>query len=345
MKLNAEMKAIAEFFDGMGNIYFVGGCVRDLIMGNMPNDYDISTAKTPDEVSAFIKSKGRRVYNIGKKFGTVGVKINNTLVEVTTFRGETYSFKDRKPEVVWGNNINQDLDRRDFTINAIALRQDGKLIDPHKGVNDIENGIIKCVGNSRLRFQEDPLRILRGIRFCAKYRFNFEKRTADRIESCRWELLRISKERIIEEINKIFLSSGDNIMIALSMLWSNKIFQVILPELQLQYWYDQNSPHHSWTLDLHTSIVVALVRGWHSDPRYLWAALLHDIAKPFTRELHKSGERCNYINHELLGAEIADKFCRFYKFSNEDREFIVDSIKNHLNDDCWLREYDNRSKM
>ena len=338
IELTKQMLTISEFFKDLEH-YYVGGCVRDLVMKNEPKDYDLITPITPDKVEEYIKSQGRKVWKQGAKFGTLGVKLGENIIEITTFRTEDYKPKDRKPEVQYTISLVEDLKRRDFTINSLVMTKEGNIIDHFNGLNDIKNNIIKCVGSPKLRFKEDPLRILRGIRFKVKYDFDFEELTGKKIESCKWLLLDISKERIVEEVNKIMLYCK-----GVQVLFNNNIFQVIIPNLHLQKGFDQNSPNHDFTLDVHTTLIVNNVVDDYTEPKYLWSALLHDIAKPHTQILHKDGTRCNYINHDLLGSIMADSICRDLKMSNDDRKFIVESIKNHIQDDSWLRQYDNKSK-
>ncbi len=349
-------KEVEKMFIGT-KVYLVGGAVRDILLGIEPKDYDFCIELNPDEIEEKIKNSNRRAYLTGKRFGTLGCKINGQMIEITSFRGEKYIYGNRKPEIEFVNNITEDLSRRDFTINSMALRLDNlKFIDPFNGKDDLFNKTIRSVGNPKQRFNEDPLRILRCIRFASRFNFKIEEKTYEKLCKCVPNLLTISKERWISELDKILLC--DNVIIGLEYLWKTKIFNWIIPELSLQYNYDQNSEHHKFTLSEHTSKVV------NSCPKNIdlkWAALLHDIAKPFVRtdkkvedkerEVFCNGERLpftkmksNYIGHELLGAEMAFRIAQHLKFSNQRRERIVDLIKHHLEDSCELRIYDNISK-
>lgn len=350
IELTEQMKHCAEFFKDLGNVYFVGGCIRSILMNETPHDYDMITDKEPEEIISYIKSKGKRAYLTGKRYGTISCKIgpDNEMTEITTFRKELYDFNSRKPTVTYTKHLDEDLNRRDFTINSIVCKLDGTIKDLKGGMDDMEKGILRCVGNSKQRFKEDPLRILRAIRFAAKYDLTIEENTAKRIESCRWEMLRLSKERIIDEMNKILLlTKPENVSRAIALFWKYNLFQIIIPEMQLQENFYQQNPNHDFTLDVHTlNVIYAIKREpiLRNDKNCIWAALLHDIAKPFTQTLHKSGDRCNYINHEILGAEMANDFCIKYKFSNDDRNFIVDSVRNHIQEDCWLKKFDDGGK-
>lgn len=380
---NPDMQQITEFFrdfrrdtaktDGpdipppLAHFYFVGGCVRDMLFGRTPKDYDLTTDATPPEIEAFARERGRKVMLVGKQFGTVKVKIpifdRFEVIDVTTFRGETYNYVDRAPEVTFGRDISDDLNRRDFTINAIAARPNGTLVDPHNGTLDIASRTLRAVGNAKTRFREDPLRILRGIRMSAKYGLTIEEKTADRMLKMRWELLRLSKERIVEEIDKMFnLREDGAVERALRMLFEFRVWQMVFPALQRQFHFDQQNPHHHWKLHDHSIMVavsaIAEVHELHDkdDPplpacrfecaaRAGWAGLLHDVAKPDVKEPHKSGTRFTYIGHEILGAEMVEGWARQYKWSNERREFIVHTVLHHLEDHNWLRPHDRAGKM
>lgn len=321
-------------------IYLVGGAVRDILIGIEPKDYDYCSELTTEKVKEQLKGK-HRTYLIGERHGTVGFKVGDEMIEITTFRTESYNIGSRQPKVEFVTSISEDLSRRDFTINAMAIRCDNyKLIDPFNGLADINGKILRAVGDSKIRFKEDPLRILRAIRIASKYSLLIEDKTADRVVKMANKLLEISKERWVDEINKILLLDGSNLENGLLFLFEYGVFRYIIPELQLQHNYEQNSRYHDFKLHQHTINVVVATPN-KLDLR--WAALLHDIAKPFVRTENKNGNS-NYINHEILGADMVEKLARHLKFSNERREYVVNIVKNHLNDDCELREYDNKGK-
>lgn len=339
-KMKFLIKEVNEIMSPF-HIYAVGGCVRDYIMGVEPKDYDFCTQAKPDEIEARIKKSGRHAYLTGKRFGTIACKINGVMIEITTFRGESYQEGNRKPQVEYLDNLNADLDRRDFTINSMAMKlKDDKLliIDNHGGQEDIKNGIIRCVGNPKIRFTEDPLRILRAVRFASRYCFKYEEKTQDRMQKMAVKLLEISKERWMSEFDKILINI--NAIYGVRDLFNLEIFRYTIPELQLQLDYDQNSKYHDFALNDHTIMVLAMTP---QDINLRWAALLHDIAKPFVRTENKNGY-CNYINHEILGAEMVERIARHLKWSNERREAVVELVRNHLKEDCPLKQYDDISK-
>jgi len=337
-------------------VYLVGGAVRDYIMGNEPKDYDFCTPATPDEIEKCIKDENRRAYLTGKRFGTLACKIDGEMVEITTFRTETYEPGNRKPEVEYVNSITADLSRRDFTMNAMAIRFTKghlKIIDPFEGEEDIQRKVIKTVGFAKQRFKEDPLRILRAIRFAAKYGFEIEEQTLKKLKKMTPHLIDISKERWMIEFDKILTSTYTTI--GLQLCWENEVFKWTIPELQMQYNYEQNSKYHDYTLHQHTKMVV------NECPKELnmrWAALFHDIAKPFVRtdkeitvtakteysDFEMNEIKSNYIGHEILGAEMVLKYASYLKWSNDRKNTVYWLVRDHLEDGSKLRQYDNMCK-
>jgi tRNA nucleotidyltransferase (CCA-adding enzyme) len=322
-------------------VYAVGGVCRDFILGFEPKDYDFSTSLTPEEIENAIRKVGKKPYLVGKRFGTIGMKINGQLVEITTFRSEKYNDGSRKPEVQFVNDIIADLSRRDFTINAMAYRE--KLIDPFGGKEDLLNKIIKCVGHPSHRFNEDVLRMLRACRFASQLGFIIEEKTFQAMKQLNYKILSVSKERWVMELDKILLT--DKPSIGLNYLMDSRIMNFILPEISLQKNYDQNSQYHNLTLWEHTLSVVDNVP---LDINLRWSAFLHDVAKPFVRtdkivddKLIKS----NYIKHDLLGKEIVIKIAKYLKWSNDRTETVSNLVANHLNNDSPLREADNLGKI
>jgi tRNA nucleotidyltransferase (CCA-adding enzyme) len=332
-------------------IYLVGGSVRDHLLGKEPKDYDFATALLPDEVETRIVASGRKAYTLGKKFGTIGMKFKlengkYEYLEITTYRGEEYDqltkatlARSRKPTVNFITDIAQDLSRRDFTINALAMDVYGKIRDYHSGQEDLQNKILRCVGIPKQRFKEDPLRILRAIRFATKYNLEIEPKTWEYICKMKFELLRVSKERWVIELDKIL--GFDNVKIGLNLLMDSGILGVIIPELTLQKDYNQNSPWHDFTLWEHTCRLVENCPKDNLDLR--WSALLHDIAKPFTRTENPKGHS-NYLNHDILGAQMSLKVSDYLKLSKARKEFIFETILNHLKPECVLKGFDDAGK-
>jgi tRNA nucleotidyltransferase/poly(A) polymerase len=178
------MKKLFEVFENNGTpLYFVGGFVRDKLMGNVPKDVDMTTAARPDTIQELLTKMGCPVYTIGARFGTIGTKYYGQPIEITTFRAEVYTENSRKPVVTFGDTLEGDLARRDFTINAMAVNSNGDVIDPFNGREDLHNRIIRAVGNPVDRFTEDPLRVLRAIRFAARYEFDIEENTLNAMKT------------------------------------------------------------------------------------------------------------------------------------------------------------------
>ena len=326
-------------------VYLVGGAVRDYLMGNEPKDFDYCSPAKPEEIERLIKKDKRRAYLTGKRFGTIGCKIDGKMIEITTFRTEQYEEKNRKPKVKYVKSIHEDLSRRDFTINSLAIRLTKghlRIIDPFCGQEDLENGIIRAVGNPKQRFKEDPLRMLRAIRFSCRFNFKIEEKTYKKMQKMAIHILDISKERCVMEIDKILQTK--NVGEGLRGLWDSNLFKFMIPELNLQINYNQNSHYHNLLLDVHTIKVVEAVRKDTDDLNMLWAGLLHDMAKPFVRTEHIKGHS-NYIGHEILGAELVEKYAKYLKWSKERHIKVRELVLNHLNDDCPLRKYDNLGKI
>ncbi len=326
-------------------VYLVGGAVRDILLGKTPKDYDFGTSASPEQIENAITNAGRKTYCVGKKFGTIGFKyklddeVGSEYVEITTFRTEKYEPNNRRPTVEFTNDLKEDMSRRDFTINAMAMGNGGEIIDYFNGQQDLQNGVIKCVDNPKQRFKEDPLRILRAVRFATKYGFEIESETMRYCSKMNFRLLDISKERWVMELDKIL--SSDNVKVGLDLLMDLGSFKVMIPVLELQKNYQQNSPWHDFTLWEHTKNVVANIPKENLDLR--WTALLHDIAKPFTRTQNPKGHS-NYINHDILGSEMALGICQYLKFSKVRTNYITTQIKNHLSPDSDLKIYDDMGK-
>lgn len=324
-------------------VYLVGGPVRDTILNREINDWDFTTPKLPDEIEEAFHKTGRKVWLSGKKFGTIASKVqldDNTFVkvEVTTFRVETYTEGSRHPEVEFTMNIDQDLSRRDFTINAMAMRGN-RIIDPFKGQEDIESGIIKAVGNPRQRFKEDPVRIMRAARFASRLGFTIEEDTYAKMVERAHSILSVSKERVMTELDIILLDPNPSI--GLDILMQTGVMNYIIPELSLQKGYDQNSSYHSFELWEHT---LRTVEGVDADITLRWAALLHDIAKPFTRTENKKTGYSNYVKHDILGCDMVQKTAIHLKWSKERRDAVRDIVLNHGLDSSPIKKADDAAK-
>lgn len=329
----AVYHAVAEI---ISPVYLVGGAVRDIQRGGAPKDWDMATPLLPDEVEKLLRAAGRKPYLVGKKFGTVGAKfcVDGVwhYVELTTFRAEKYREGCRKPDVTYVADITADLSRRDFTVNAMALRG-AKLIDPFNGAGDLSIGLLRAVGTPSHRFREDPLRILRLARFCAQFSFAVEETTRKHAKDLSHKILSVSRERWTQELDKLLVC--DDVRLGLFALKETRLLNFMLPELALQVGYDQNTPHHDFNLWEHTCRVVAATPP---DETLRWAALLHDIAKPFVRT--ERPDRSNFIKHDLLGYELVRKTGAYLKWSKGRTEVVSSLVRDHLSNDSPLKEFD-----
>lgn len=312
-------------------VYLVGGSVRDILLGLEPKDYDFTTPLAPDEIEEKVRASGRRPHITGKRFGTIGFKLGPHFVEITTFRTETYG-KTRKPHVDFVDTINEDLSRRDFTINAIALRGQ-RYIDPFGGRADLTQKLIRCVGNPALRFNEDPLRMLRAARFAAQLNFTIEDKTLHAIAHHAPKIMNVSRERWVQELDKLLTSRHPGA--GLSVLAATDLIRYILPEMRLQVGYDQHSPYHELDLWSHS---IATVERVPAEPVLRWAALLHDIGKPFART--NKPDRSNYVDHDVIGADIVYGIGKRLKWSNERIQQVETLVLEHLQTDSPLHTAD-----
>lgn len=328
-------------------IYLVGGSVRDYILGVPIKDFDFAVPYTPVQIKAKLKESGfEKTFDIGEKFGTIGCLIQGLDIEITTFRGEQYNYLDRKPEVSYIQTIEEDIKRRDFTINALYVdREEAKLLwkfnpkDKHRVecLRDVTDQQIRAVGDPARRFKEDPLRMLRAIRFAAKYGFTITEKTFDMIIRLRVELLKVSVERWVMELDKILSLKKPN----LQLLADSHLLDIMIPELSYQIDFDQNSSYHNYQLWEHTIKVVEATPCDNLNLR--WAALLHDIGKPFTKIINKKGH-FNYMGHEIMSAYLVNQIGYRLKWTKERTKSVSELAQHHLNDYCELRKYDNAAK-
>jgi tRNA nucleotidyltransferase (CCA-adding enzyme) len=331
------MKAVTTIVGSDAALVLVGGSVRDILLGTIPKDYDFATALEPDEVERRVRAAGKRAYTIGKRYGTIGFRFEGHFIEVTTYRKELYDLSSRKPTVTFTTDLADDLSRRDFTFNAMALQLDGTLVDPHQGKADIENRVIRAVGIPSHRFREDPLRILRMIRFAARYGFAIDAKTLKAAKERAYTLSRISRERITAELDGIIVAPHAGP--ALLQLADLGILSFTIPLLAVQIGYDQNSRYHSLDLWNHT---VGTLEGVEPDVELRWSALLHDVGKPFVR--NNKSDRSTYVHHDLVGAGLVEMLAHHLKWSRQRTERIEALVRNHLDDESPLRRADNAAK-
>ena len=303
--------------------YVVGGCVRDACMGLTPHDYDICTSALPEQTE--IVFRGRKLVLAGKKHGTVGVVTDKGVVEITTFRTEGSYRDNRHPDWVrFVADVESDLARRDFTVNAMAYSPTRGYADPFGGREDLEKGILRAVGQPETRFQEDSLRILRGVRFAVRFGLKVDPATEKAMFSQAALMDNLARERIFDELCKLL-----PLVTAEDLLRFAPILAAVIPELQPMIGFDQRSPHHGYDLYTHTAHVVA---GVPTGLALRWAALLHDIGKVPTFTVDENG-RGHFYDHASKGAGMAAAILRRLKAPNALREQVVLLIEKHM---LWL---------
>lgn len=303
--------------------YIVGGCVRDSIMGRQPHDWDICTSALPEEVASLFQHQGYNVVPTGIQHGTVTVFIDMIGYEITTYRIDQ-DYKDHRhpTEVKFTRSLKEDLSRRDFTINAIAYNPRVGLVDLFNGVQDIHDGIIRCVGCAQDRFSEDALRIMRAIRFAAQFDFTYDTGVISGIVRNKHLLDLISKERIHDEFIKILQSINASVHICMFA----EVFKQIIPELSDMFDFPQNNPYHAYDVWNHTVHVLQYVES--CDIITKLAALFHDIGKPHCYQDGNDGVR-HFKGHGRVSADITDHILRNLKFDNKTREAVVQLVYYH----------------
>ena len=300
--------------------YAVGGCVRDSLAGREPHDWDVCTAARPGEVHAVFA--GRDVRDTGLKHGTVTLVLDGEPCELTTFRVDgAYSDSRRPDSVAFTDDVRRDLARRDFTMNAMAYSPAEGLVDPFGGAEDLRKGLIRCVGEPRERFSEDALRILRALRFAARFGYAVEARTDAALRALAPTLQRIAPERVKSELDGLLTGAH-----AASVLRAYPdVPGVPIPELLPCVGFDQRSPWHIYDVWEHTVRAVGAAPG---DPLLRWTMLFHDLGKPLTFTLDDAGTG-HFYGHAKVSAGIADGIMERLRFSNEERAVISELVRRH----------------
>ena len=300
--------------------WFVGGCVRDLLLGLSPGDWDITTSARPEEILRCFG--GFRCIETGIRHGTVTVLIEEQPLEITTYRSDGAYRDHRHPEEVeFSRRLEDDLSRRDFTVNAMAYHPQRGLVDKFGGQEDLKKKKIRCVGEADRRFTEDALRILRCLRFASRLGFSIETATADALRRQKELLTEISHERVKIELEKLL--AGDHAEEILRE-YSDVLF-VILPELAPMKGCTQERPYHCFDVWEHTLHAVGAVPN---DPIVRWAALFHDCGKPRVKTYEPEGV-AHFYGHDKESARLADLCCERLRFSNREREAICSLVARH----------------
>lgn len=327
VKIPAYILKATEVLEKNGfESFLVGGCVRDYLLNKEPNDWDITTNAIPEKILKTF-SKFKTFYE--NDFGTVGVVIDEKIVEITTYRKEgKYSDARHPDEVVWAKNIEEDLKRRDFTINAMAMDVLHRtFIDLFDGKKDLEKELIRTVGDPEMRFKEDALRMLRAIRFSSSLGKNFqiEEKTYKTIKKNADWIKKISNERIRDELIKIVMC--ENAKKGINLMKDSGLLSYILPELMQGDKCSQNK-HHIYDVYEHNIETLNFAAKKNFNLHVRFAALFHDIAKPITKE--GKGEGATFYNHEVVGAKMTKKILQRLHFSKKDIDKIVNLVRFHL---------------
>ena len=300
--------------------YAVGGCVRDMILGRTPQDYDLCTNALPHQIRQIFQNQ--KLVLSGEKHGTVGVITDGGVVEITTYRTEGDYRDHRHPEWVdFVDHIDADLARRDFTINAMAWSPLRGFADPFGGRQDLSNGILRAVGNPETRFEEDALRILRGIRFAVRYQLTVAPDTMEAMIRLSPFMDDLARERIFDEMCKLL-----PLVTAEDLLHFSPILVQIIPELKDTVGFDQHTPHHLYDVFTHTAMVV---EGVPAEPVLRWAALLHDLGKVSTFTMDEAG-RGHFLGHAEVSAQMANEILLRLKAPTVLRSQVVFLIEKHM---------------
>jgi len=316
----AEAAALGAAFAAAGHeLHLVGGTVRDALMGRPDEDLDFATDARPADVLAIVASLAQTTWETGIEFGTVGAQIAGRMCEITTFRADRYDRVSRNPEVVYGDSLHDDLRRRDFTMNAMALSVAGDrtFADPFGGLADLARGILRTPGTPAESFADDPLRMLRAARFVSTLGVSVAPEVRAAIEAMAGELGRITVERIQTELSKLLLGAAPRA--GLELFVDTGLADVVLPELPaLRMAADEHGQHKD--VYAHTLQVLEQAIALEDEPDLTlrWAALLHDIGKPATRTFTPGG-RVTFHHHEVVGARLARKRLKELRFSKHPR--------------------------
>lgn len=325
MKINLpeDVKLIISSLEQAGyEAYAVGGCVRDTLLGKEPNDWDITTNALPDQMKTVFK----RTIDTGIQHGTITVLVGKNTYELTTFRIDGEYEDNRHPkQVEYTNNLVEDLKRRDFTINAMAYNDSVGIVDEFNGMADLENRVIRCVGNATERFSEDALRIMRALRFAAQLDYTIEENTMAAIKQLCNNLKTISVERINAELTKLLVSPNPGI---LRLAYETGVLEVILPQLADVMEIAQNNPHHCYSVGEHIIRSVELIEA---DKALRYAMLFHDLGKAQCKTTDEAGID-HFHGHPAVSVQIASEIMHRLHFDNDTIGTVKILVKNHDRD-------------
>ncbi|MFD8492008.1 CCA tRNA nucleotidyltransferase [Amycolatopsis sp. NPDC059657] len=336
MRISPLADELAGLFTKAGHkLYLVGGSVRDVLLGRGSHDLDFTTDARPQQVLDIVRGWADNVWEIGIAFGTVGVTKKGSLLEITTFRADSYDRVTRNPEVTFGDTIEEDLLRRDFSVNAMAIDLAAKkFVDPYDGMTALRDRVLDTPATPQESFADDPLRMLRAARFAAQLAFTPAPRVVQAMTEMAGEIDRITAERVQAELSKLLLA--DDPRPGLELMVDTGLAERVLPEVPgMRLAIDEHHQHkdvyqHSLTV-LRQAIELEKTHEPTSEPDLILrlAALLHDIGKPRTREFQPGGG-VSFHHHEVVGAKMARKRLRELKFSKEIIEDVSQLVFLHL---------------
>jgi poly(A) polymerase len=329
---------LAALFTRAGHaLFLVGGSVRDALLGRLGHDLDFTTSARPDDIEALLRKFARAVWTIGKEYGTVDCRVSDGsgtwVIEVTTFRSDAYPDDSRKPEVVFGDTVEGDLARRDFTVNAMAVSlPDKTFVDPYGGLTDLASRVLRTPSGPEVSFSDDPLRMMRAARFAAQLSFRPAPDVVAAMRAMADRLSIVSTERIRDELARLVCS--DHPRVGLDLLVGTGLADRVLPELPaLRLERDEHHRHkdvyeHSLTV-LEQAIELESRLPSRPDLILRLAALLHDIGKPATRRFEPGG-KVSFHHHDVVGAKLARKRLTALRFSKDDVDAVAELIFIHL---------------
>ncbi|WP_157157675.1 CCA tRNA nucleotidyltransferase [Diaminobutyricimonas sp. LJ205] len=330
----ASIARLASSFETAGHeLALVGGPVRDAFLERPLNDLDFATSATPDEIVRIVAPIADTHWDIGRAFGTIGARINGQTVEITTYRTDAYDGQTRKPVVEFGQSLEEDLVRRDFTVNSMALRLPERvLVDPSGGIDDLLAQLLRTPAAAEVSFGDDPLRMMRAARFSSQLGFVVEEATLAAMSELAPRIEMISAERVSDELSKLLLTDAPGRGIRL--LVETGLAGYVLPEIPaLKLEIDEHAHHkdvyeHSLTV-LDQAIDLEKSRGHSPDLVLRLAALLHDIGKPATRKI-EAGGAVSFYHHDVVGSKLAAKRLRALRFDNDTISSVARLIELHL---------------
>jgi len=340
--VTAELDRIAPVIDDLGRRFteaghelaLVGGPVRDAMLGRRHNDLDFTTSARPEQTERLLKGWADAIWDMGRSFGTIGCRKGDWQVEITTYRSESYDPSSRKPDVDFGDNLAGDLGRRDFTVNAMAVRLPGRdLEDPYGGVVDLAHRVLRTPGRPEDSFSDDPLRMMRAARFAAQLGFTVDPTVVEAMRAMAGRIEIISAERVRDELVKLVCAPYPRL--GLTLLVETGLAQIVLPELPaLALERDEHHRHkdvyqHTLTVLEQAIDLESRLPGGGPDFVSRFAALMHDVGKPRTRRFLDDGT-VTFHHHDVVGAKLTRKRMKALRFSNDDIDAVGELVELHL---------------